>query len=135
MTNINNKDPRGSVLIVDDNPNTKLALAALLEERFSVTMASSSAEAIVTFENQPTDVVVTDFEMPNGTGIELINTLSKRYPKLVGLLITGHAEHPEVKQAKENPKIFMILKRTYRPEFISDWIAKAVRFSQLSQPT
>lgn len=79
MANVNCKgNPPISVLVVDDEPILCELSSTLLSDRgFRVTMATSFAAAISILQNSPIDVVVTDVQMPNGTGIDLLHEINK----------------------------------------------------------
>ena len=67
-----------SVLVVDDEPVLCEMSSSLLSDRgFHVTMATSFAAAISVLKNFPIDVVVTDVQMPNGTGIDLLREINR----------------------------------------------------------
>jgi PAS domain S-box-containing protein len=75
-------EPRGTalaglrVLIVDDEPDTRDVLRALLEVRGAVvSVASSAGEALELLRRQPTDVLLADIGMPEQDGYALIEAV------------------------------------------------------------
>jgi DNA-binding NtrC family response regulator len=79
------------VLIVDDDPNTREALAALsTQEGFTTAVAGSVAEARIQLVRQRPDVVLMDLRLPDGSGIDLFEDLEDR-ASIETILITGHA--------------------------------------------
>ena len=64
------------VLIVDDEPDTRDVLRALLEvQGAAVTLASSAGEALDLLGRQPTDVLLADIGMPEQDGYALIEAV------------------------------------------------------------
>ena len=79
------------VLIVDDDANTREALAELAKvEGFTTALASSIAEARMHLVRQRPDVVMMDLRLPDGSGMELFEDLEDR-ASIETILITGHA--------------------------------------------
>jgi two-component system, NtrC family, response regulator AtoC len=79
------------VLIVDDDANTREALAALAtQEGFTTAAAASIAEARIQLVRQRPDVVLMDLRLPDGSGIDLFQDLEDR-ASIETILITGHA--------------------------------------------
>ena len=79
------------VLIVDDDANTREALAALAEhEGFTTAVAGSVAEARIQLVRQRPDVVLMDVRLSDGSGIDLLDDLEDR-SSIETILITGHA--------------------------------------------
>jgi two-component system response regulator AtoC len=79
------------VLVVDDDTNTREALAALAEaEGFTTAQAGSVAEARIQLVRQRPDVVMMDLRLPDGSGIDLFEDLEDR-ASIETILITGHA--------------------------------------------
>src|SRR5437763_5079494 len=79
------------VLIVDDDSNTREALAALVtQEGFTTAQAGSVAEARIQLVRQRPDVVVMDLRLPDGSGMDLFEDLEDR-SSIETILITGHA--------------------------------------------
>jgi len=86
-----------SVLAVDDDSLVLANIAAMLEDLgHRVIAVGSGARAIEELESTPAiDVVITDQAMPVMTGIQLIEILRARRPKLPIILATGYAELPQ----------------------------------------
>ena len=79
------------VLIVDDDINTRDALAALAQaEGFTTAVAGSVAEARTHLVRQKPDVVLMDSRLPDGSGMDLFENLEDR-SSIETILITGHA--------------------------------------------
>jgi len=88
-----------TVLVADDSPvYRKLVEQALSEEDCVVVFAKSGSQALDIFEHGHPDLVVTDWNMPDRTGIELCQRIraagSERYTYVI--LLTGKAEKENV---------------------------------------
>jgi len=85
------------VLIVDDEPLARSALASLLAERADLKefqVAEEAHEALERLRASPFDVLLLDIHMPVLTGLELIERLNRHAgPKPSVVFITAYAEH------------------------------------------
>ncbi|HYX37011.1 MAG TPA: response regulator [Oligoflexus sp.] len=62
-----------SVLVVDDEPLLgALSFVLLTEKGFQVSVAHSFTSALSVLKHSPIDVVITDVQMPHGSGIDLL---------------------------------------------------------------
>jgi len=78
-------------LIVDDDENTRLALAALIEaEGFSIDLAKDLREARICLVRRTPDVVLTDLKLPDGTGMDLFEEFDPQAPVEL-IVMTGFA--------------------------------------------
>jgi putative nucleotidyltransferase with HDIG domain len=90
-----NLKPR--VLIVDDEPQMRSALAAALTERAEhIATASSAHEALLAIESGEYDIVLSDMYMPQASGLELLNLAHQSHWDLALVLITGRPEPTEI---------------------------------------
>jgi len=66
------------VLIVDDDPSTREALAAIIgEDGLTTATAGDLREARIQLVRQTPDVVFTDLKLPDGSGVDLFEDLSE----------------------------------------------------------
>ena len=83
----------GQILVVDDDPIECKSLSEFLKlEGYSVDSAQSGAEALAKLENGPFHVVLTDVNMPDVTGFDILKHAADNYPDVSVVLITGYGQ-------------------------------------------
>ncbi len=80
------------ILVVDDEEIIRESLYYILEkEGHEVEAAKDGLEALTKVEKQPFDIVITDLEMPEIKGIELLEKVQRLTPETFVLIITAYA--------------------------------------------
>ena len=83
------------VLAVDDDSLVLDNMAALIEDLgHQVIGAASGAEALAALDQNTVDLVITDYAMPQMTGLQLADAIGACRPDLSVVLATGFAELP-----------------------------------------
>ncbi len=83
---------KARILVVDDEEIIRESLSFILEkEEHEVEVARDGLEAIGKIEKQPFDIVITDLEMPEVKGIELLEKIQQLTPETFVLIITAYA--------------------------------------------
>lgn len=78
------------ILIVDDMPEVRSSLRRLMErDQHSVGEAGSGGEALRALQADSYDLVITDINMPDMDGIELILAVGNTWPRLPIVAISG----------------------------------------------
>ena len=86
---------RPRALVVDDHTETTELLRILLVRRgFDVTTARSVATAIAAVEETPVDVLVTDINLPDGDGCNLLRRMREAGP-LPAIALSGLDRPPD----------------------------------------
>ena len=80
-----------NILVVDDEENACLALKEFLIEDHLVVIANNGLVALEILKKEQIDVVITDHNMPEMTGIELIREGKKLYPECFFVMLTAHS--------------------------------------------
>ena len=125
-------DP-GKVLIVDDDPAMRFSLDALLYAEFSIRCAANVPQARAIIELEEFDVVITDYEMPGESGLELMQWLSERNSSAMVILVTGHTGLPEVRSAEVDTSIVRVLAKPYDPARLVRLVNQTVKLARLRQ--
>jgi PAS domain S-box-containing protein len=90
------------LVVVDDEPDARELLAAVLEHHgATVTTAESAAEAMVLLGEATPDVLVSDIGMPGADGYELIRRVRAAAHALPAVALTGFARPEDGKRALE----------------------------------
>ncbi len=92
-----------SILVVDDDIIILDSLVEFLRvEGFQAAGSKTLRGAIARLDEQNYDLVITDVNLPDGDGIELLQTVRRDYPQTVTLVITGYGTiESAVKAIKE----------------------------------
>ena len=96
------KKTKCRVLCVDDHRDTSEMLQTLLsEEAYEVHIAGTMQEACATAMQTQFDLYVLDKRLPDGTGVELCETLLKLTPHVPCIFYTGDAYEIHRREALE----------------------------------
>lgn len=78
------------ILVVDDEKVIREILADFLSmEGFQVRTAEDGAAALTELSRHSVDLVLSDLKMPNMGGIELLEQVSKTFPNVITVIMTG----------------------------------------------
>ena len=83
------------LLVVDDDEADRVVLRTILERaRHEVWVAKDGAEALTHFQGNRIEVVITDLQMANVHGLELITILRELSPRpgIIAISATGEAQ-------------------------------------------
>ena len=84
-------EPRGRILVVDDEEAARKSLGQILsEDGYEVMLAADGNEALQLAAGESPDVLLTDLKMPGMDGQELLARLRQGYPDVAVVLMTAH---------------------------------------------
>jgi two-component system response regulator DesR len=90
------------VLLAEDQAMVRGALAALLETELDIAVCASVAngrEALAALAKQKPDVLVTDIEMPEMSGLTLAGEVKSRFPQIKVVILTTFARPGYLRRA------------------------------------
>lgn len=109
-----------SVLVVDDSPEMlELLQRQLKGMQFITFQASNVPDAIDVLKHTSVDLLITDLQMPEVNGMQLVHYVKEHYPELPVLVVTGY---PSISGAVEAVKSGVI-----------DYLVKPFTQSELHQ--
>lgn len=90
-----------TVLVVDDSPLDRRLAGGILEKRsgLNVEYASNGVEALEKIQKSPPDAILSDLQMPELDGLELVGAVRSRYPLIPVILMTAHGSEDIAVQA------------------------------------
>ncbi|MBS0203653.1 MAG: response regulator [Planctomycetes bacterium] len=79
------------VLVVDDSPTDRIMACRFLQQEpdLTVTFACDGNEALARIREQLPDAVVTDLQMPECDGLQLVDLVMQEFPRLPVILMTA----------------------------------------------
>jgi DNA-binding NtrC family response regulator len=101
--------PRNTLLLVEDESGVRFGLRKFLAARgFEVLEAESCHAAEELFRSARPDLVLADYLLPDGTGLDLLSRLRQADPGIPVLILTAHASIDlAVKAIKEGAEQFL----------------------------
>ncbi|WFB35793.1 sigma-54 dependent transcriptional regulator [Kiritimatiellota bacterium B12222] len=79
-----------TVLIVDDERNTREGLARALRRKYTILLADSGMAALEVLKTETPDAVLTDLRMPGMDGMTLVRRILSKDPQPVCILLTAY---------------------------------------------
>jgi DNA-binding NarL/FixJ family response regulator len=116
--------PAYSVLLVEDDPNTRSRLAQVVEGHPQLQLLAavgSCAEARQELDKRKPDVLLTDLGLPDGDGVELIREIRKRGFPTQPMVVTVFGDETHVVSALEAGALGYLLK-----DGSADYIANSI---------
>jgi len=109
--------PKGSILVVDDEPAMRLLLSSVLkEEGHDVTAAASGEEALQLIAKRHYHLVLTDLKMPGISGLDLLEQVKREDPGTAVIILTAFGTVEGAVEAMRRGAVHYLLKPLANPE-------------------
>ena len=111
-----------NILIVDDHTTSQRLMSFILQQHgYTPTMAMNGREALDRLEEQPFDLVITDLNMPEIGGLDLLRTmrLDARFRDIPVIILTGSVRDQDHIRAQEAGAIAFLTKPVGSDEVIA----------------
>jgi DNA-binding NtrC family response regulator len=103
------KNPAGSVLLIDDEKALLEIYATILKPHFDITTANNAREAEAFLQTKPFKVIVADHMMPGETGLSLLTRMRVVFPHTQRVLVTGNMTPEMERTASDGNLLFAFL--------------------------
>ncbi|MDA1014952.1 MAG: response regulator [Planctomycetota bacterium] len=105
------------ILLVDDTRMERELMAGLLQDGIPhpIEQAENGEQALEIMRNQPVEIVVTDLNMPNLDGLELIKIAKREFPLIPIVLATSYGSEEIAVEALQTGAASYIPKRRLNP--------------------
>ena len=123
----------GSVMVVDDDPLTLESISMLLcSNGFEVSAHMDALNALAMFRKTPTDVVLTDINMPVTNGFKLLEQIRSFDTETPVIFITGNAEF-DVALSAIRLKAFEFIVKPVTERTLVDAVERGISTKRLMQ--
>ena len=118
-------DGKPRVLFLDDDEANLVAFRANFRSQFEIYTTVSPFEAYNLIDDMNIQVVLADHRMPSISGIDFLETVSRDYPGVQRILVTGHCDVNLLVEAINKGKVGGVLSKPFNPLEISAVISDA----------
>jgi DNA-binding NtrC family response regulator len=114
--NMSEESLKPHILVVDDEENIRSALRRILRRDYQLSFAESGAQALEILKTERPDVILSDYLMPEMTGLELLKRCRLFYPEMSRVVLTGQAEMQVVIAAINEGAVFRFLTKPWEED-------------------
>lgn len=108
-------DTRGDILLADDDATLRtLASRTLSQAGYHVSLASDGADALMMIGREHFDLIVSDIDMPNFDGFQLLQILNEKNIQIPVVFMTGYQE-PEFRKKSAELGAVYFLQKPFKP--------------------
>jgi DNA-binding NtrC family response regulator len=121
--------PNVNVLVVDDDMAVcRIVQRMLADDRYTIQICQSVANALSAIEQKLFDVYVMDYKLPDGTGLDVAERIRSKKSDAPIILISGY-DASAVALRAEKLHISDIIEKPFSRETICNAVRKAIGFS------
>jgi diguanylate cyclase len=124
---------RHVVLIVDDEPSILAMLVNQLSVDFDIITACSVEQAKRCFQQHKPDIVLSDLQLHDGNGIQLLDWVYRTAPKTARMLLTGTARVEDAADAINCSRIHRLMLKPWRSEDLLETLRSMARTLHLER--
>lgn len=109
-----------TILIVDDSPIDRRLAAGLVGHSgsWTIQLAADGTEALTSLISSPPDLIVTDLQMPEMNGLELVSAIRRKYPQIPVVLMTAQGSEEIAVEALRAGAASYVPKRILSTELV-----------------
>ena len=115
------------ILAVDDDPDILTALRrALTPLGVPLILTEDPTEVIAILGEQPVSLLISDIDMPQMTGLELMAQVRQTFPDVVRMLLTGRATFDSALTAINHGEVHRYLNKPFEPNELRKLVQEAL---------
>jgi len=119
-----------SILILDDDPTYRTLAKSFLAKNFKVYTASKPSEAFTIATERKIDILISDFQLPEMNGLEVIKKVKSEYEDIEIIMISSEADMDVVIEAMRIGA-FDFFKKPFEFEDIRIAIERTKKYAEL----
>lgn len=126
---------RPTICIIDDEPELAELCSDCLSSDFNVVTFNSGTDFLKAYDsNLRPAAIVSDFKMPEMTGIDLARSLNERKADIPFIVMTGYATKDNILQAIEQ-SVYGFIEKPFNPQKLKLTVDEALQRHQKSHVT
>jgi DNA-binding NtrC family response regulator len=106
--------PPRTILLVDDEPAVRRALARVLEQAgYQIISTDNGQRALELLRDKPIDLILSDHHMPELSGIDLLKLVRVRHPHVVRIILTGDKDPDTAVRSINESEVYRFIRKPW----------------------
>lgn len=116
-----------TILLVDDEINVLNSFRRTLRKQLDIELANSAHEALEKIQTKQFAVIVSDMQMPEMNGLQLLQEVKERSPDTVRMMFTGNADQKTAVDAVNLGDVYRFINKPCSPQDLLIFIESALK--------
>jgi PAS domain S-box-containing protein len=123
----------GKILIVDDDEEFCYSLKEILQSHNHIVSAACDGEsALEELSMRKFDLVIVDLKLGDMSGLDIVDTMARKYPDIITIILTGYASLDSAVEALRLGA-YDYLQKPVNPEFLMNTIKRGLERQHLKR--
>jgi CheY-like chemotaxis protein len=122
---------RPRLLVVDDDEANLRTFQRVFRREYEVEVAASGEAALERLAHGTFDVALVDYAMPGMNGVELLRRMADAFPQTGRLMLTAHADLPEVAATESTGLAVMVLMKPWEKADVQRAVQRAMQLAAM----
>jgi signal transduction histidine kinase len=114
------------ILYIDDEAENLRGFQFLFKQYFKIYIANSAEEGFEILKHVPIKLILADQRMPKMTGVDFFEQVSKLYPEIIRIIITGYSDVEAIIKAINKGNVFKYVTKPWDKEELKLIIDNAI---------
>ncbi len=122
------------ILLVDDEANVLKSLKRLfIDTDYRVLTASSGQEGLDICARESVALVISDYRMPEMTGVQFLAEVKKLYPNTIRIILSGYADVVAIVEAINDGQVYKFLSKPWNDQDILTTVRRSLEHYSLQE--
>lgn len=121
------------ILCIDDDPTILSSFTRDFKDiDAELTLAATAEQGLLKIEERQFSVVISDLKLPGADGIKFLQSVSRRFPDTVRILISGHADFESAVKAINQTGLFGFIAKPWSTDSLKETVLKAIEHYEMT---
>lgn len=120
-----------NILYVDDESLNLSSFKYLYKKYYNIHLANSAKDALKILDTTDIKVVITDQRMPEVTGVEFLEMVADKFPRVIRIMLTGYSNTEDTIQAINRGEVYRYVSKPFDELDFRITIDKAIELYDL----
>lgn len=125
------EDKRVILFVDDDEAALSAFKRAFIDEPYEILLASNAQQALELLALHKIAVIISDMMMPGMDGMKLLNEIKEKYPSVIRMLASGHANITNLLLAINESVIYKFITKPFKDDELKSVVRQAVDYYNL----
>lgn len=120
-------------MAIDERLSDRLSLSACLSNDYQVITADSGKEALAHLEKNEIDVILSNFDLKDMSGLDLFGHSRITQPEAIRILVAEHHDLEEIHRDITEAAVYQIIRKPWHPTALSLLVKRALESRELAR--